>query len=297
MKTTVTRTRHRAAAALAVALVVGLLAGPASADDAPFTVDDGRIVGGQEVDPPGKYAFMVALVDSGSDSYYGQFCGAALIGPTWVLTAAHCVVGESAGDIDVVIGRHDLKGTEGERIGVGSITVHPGYNDRTTVNDIAVLKLESASSYGTVSLPSGGGLDTAGRIVTITGWGDTESIPRFPSKLQQVTAPATCPTAARTPVRVIAVARCSWLMATDGSSWASFPGATGAPMQATPASTRESRPCSHGSPPSPVSNPVKVVAVEEAVEAVEQPRPAVVGRPRSGARPAPTRSMGPLGPM
>ena len=88
MKTTVTRTRHRAAAALAVALVVGLLACPASADDAPFTVDDGRIVGGQEVDPPGKYAFMVALVDSGSDSYYGQFCGAALIGPTWVLTAA-----------------------------------------------------------------------------------------------------------------------------------------------------------------------------------------------------------------
>ena len=67
------------------------------------------IVGGYPVDPacPNcKYEFMVSLQYNGG--WGGHFCGGSLVREDWIVTAAHCVQGESPGGIKVRIGLHSL---------------------------------------------------------------------------------------------------------------------------------------------------------------------------------------------
>ncbi|OFW52480.1 MAG: hypothetical protein A2V75_04450, partial [Actinobacteria bacterium RBG_16_70_17] len=168
--------------------VFGLLLVPssqASGDPSPGP----RIVGGTEVDPPGKYPFMVALVDHGGDAWADQFCGGSLISPEWVLTAAHCVVGETASTIDLIIGRHDLDSDEGERIPARRIIRHAAYDDFSMANDIALIRLMTPVTYAPVLLPADGSLEAAGTMLTVTGWGDTESVPKWPTELREVQLP------------------------------------------------------------------------------------------------------------
>ncbi len=136
----------------------------------------------------GEYPYMVALVDSGSSAYDGQFCGGSVIGDRWVLTAAHCVTTEDGrvldpASIEAVIGRTDLNGTDGERITAVGVAVHPEYDAWTTANDIAVIELSSATSASPVGLPSGDE-DAAGNAATVIGWGE-DSSGSYPNELQE----------------------------------------------------------------------------------------------------------------
>ena len=148
----------RAVLPAVLALVLFAAAAPSSAEpaatSAPGEATDPRIVGGTEVDPPGRYPFIVALVFAAEpDTYWGQFCAGTLIDRWWVLTAGHCVgfaEANNPSELDVVVGRHDLRnGTDGERIGVADIYLHPGYDNQTLANDLALLRLERAATAGT----------------------------------------------------------------------------------------------------------------------------------------------------
>jgi secreted trypsin-like serine protease len=194
--------RFRAALLLAAALVVVLAAAVWADEPTPAQGEDStpRIVGGVETEP-GEYPFIAAVVfASEPSSYWGQFCAGSLIDPWWVMTAGHCVSFPEADrpwEIDVVIGRHDLRnGTDGERIGVADIFRHPGYDDSTLADDIALLRLERPATAGTtipLATPADAALFEPGDIATTIGWGFTKGsppgTPGYPDKLREVDVP------------------------------------------------------------------------------------------------------------
>ena len=140
---------------------------------------------------PGAQPWMVALVDSSSaDAYNGQFCGGSLIHRQWVLTAAHCLEGTRASEVDLVIGRHQLSSDYGERISAAQIINHPQYYDD---HDIALIRLSKPATQGAIITPITDvtdHLDIAGIQARVTGWGTlTEEGDDSPDRLHGVNVP------------------------------------------------------------------------------------------------------------
>jgi len=190
--------RITAAVAVSLTLITGAIVSPAaSAQDTPGTA---RIVGGSTAGA-NEFPWMVALVNSSySDAYYGQYCGGALIGKRWIITAAHCVTSvfdptyvDSPSDVDIVIGRSDLRGNGGERIRSSRILVHPDYATRG-YPDLAVIELAQESSAQPIWLakPNTSDLvESEGEDATALGWGLTTEN-GFPTQyLRKVTVPVT----------------------------------------------------------------------------------------------------------
>jgi len=137
------------------------------------------IVGGQYVDPACpdcKYEFMVSLQSS---SWWGSghFCGGSLVREDWVVTAAHCVQGESASSIEVIIGLHNVGGTSGAQSrNVAEIIVHPQYSGNSLNNDYALLRLSSPiTDFEPIQLATDTAHDEEPVMSTTMGWGATSS--------------------------------------------------------------------------------------------------------------------------
>lgn len=159
-----------------------------------------QIVGGQ-LAAPGEYPWQVALVSAGvSNPQSGQFCGGSLINAEWVLTAAHCTIGETPSSIDVVLGINNLSdgpttGGQGQRIDVAQIMAYPGYNASTEDGDVALLHLATPATLGgtvqTIGLTGSDDetLFEQGDTATITGWGATSDGGAGSNALLEVAVP------------------------------------------------------------------------------------------------------------
>lgn len=130
------------------------------------------------------YPYAVSLQDD-----VGHFCGGSLIANDVVLTAAHC---KRKGSYEIVIGRHDLYGTDGDEVYVKKEVPHPKYNWKDSSNDFMLIILgrpTNAINADIVKLNSNKSIPSAGDKVTVMGWGDTvasDFILSFSSVLQAV---------------------------------------------------------------------------------------------------------------
>jgi trypsin len=160
-------THGRGIAALACcAAIVGLGAGSAAA--AP---ESKRIVGGFEADPA-DWPYATALFDRGA-----HLCGATVISPDAVLTAAHCVIGTGDRSLRVVTGRADLGETA---VGWGTrsraIHAHRDYRKRRR-HDVAVIRLREDTGAPPATLPTRAqavAQTAVGATLRVAGWGATK---------------------------------------------------------------------------------------------------------------------------
>lgn len=86
-----------------------------------------------------------------STSEKEDICGGALIGRSWVLTAASCVVMEGKDQkhkINVVVGESDLQDKRKTVIGVERVYPHENYNSSSHLNNLAILKLKRGVEFG-----------------------------------------------------------------------------------------------------------------------------------------------------
>ncbi len=114
----------------------------------------------------------------------GFFCGGAVVAPTKILTAAHCVKGYNwNANGAIVTGTSQLPSADGTDLHGGTVTGvwrqwnHPSYNATTIDNDIAVLTLPVPVKATPIRMTTSG--DTAsyqaGTSAKVYGWGRTSS--------------------------------------------------------------------------------------------------------------------------
>uniref|UniRef100_A0AAV2J5B7 Suppressor of tumorigenicity 14 protein homolog n=1 Tax=Knipowitschia caucasica TaxID=637954 RepID=A0AAV2J5B7_KNICA len=139
-----------------------------------------RIVGGEDAEA-GEFPWQVSLHVAG----YGHVCGASIISPQWLVTAAHCVQDDGKtrfsqpGTWEAFLGLHIQQkiGSMVVKRTLKQIIPHPYYNHYTFDSDIALMELSSPVEYSDfikpICLPSPQHDFPTGSTVWITGWGAT----------------------------------------------------------------------------------------------------------------------------
>ncbi|KAM5264652.1 plasma kallikrein [Ctenodactylus gundi] len=146
------------------------------------TKTSARIVGGTDASP-GEWPWQVSLQVKLTARHH--LCGGSIIGPQWILTAAHCFDGIPYPDWRIYGGMLNLseitKETPFSRI--KELIIHQKYRIAESSHDIALVKLQAPLNYTEfqkpICLPS---KDDADRIHTncwVTGWGFTKEKGRF----------------------------------------------------------------------------------------------------------------------
>lgn len=123
----------------------------------------------------------------------GPWCGASLVAPTKLVSAAHCFRGDEEAEYTAVAGASDLTSLDRIVSEVEEVWVHPSYRDVTRGYDVAVLTLSAPIDAPPVSLavPGDEDLYDEGTMATTLGWGNTEEGGEPSTELMKVDVPVT----------------------------------------------------------------------------------------------------------
>lgn len=155
-----------------------------------FASSNIKIINGIEVSSNNdEWESIVSL--KWNDAHY---CGGTLIAPTWVLTAAHCLVDDFGNTYNV---------EAGDSVGVGSYNInnlldfepkrfisHPSYDTNTKDNDIGLVEL-----INPVEIVKPTAYDTSHSLVAntqtkVAGWGNMSTTGNsFPNNLMEALVP------------------------------------------------------------------------------------------------------------
>jgi secreted trypsin-like serine protease len=119
--------------------------------------------------------WAIALNNTQSADSSGRYCGAALVTPNKIVTAAHCM-DEDVSTYYAVQGRANLADdSAGQTSAISKVWIDPGYNTKDNRYDFAVLTL-AKPFVGVPVLPleTRSRADRKGAVPTVYGWGDTE---------------------------------------------------------------------------------------------------------------------------
>ncbi|CAG2106854.1 unnamed protein product, partial [Medioppia subpectinata] len=151
-----------------------------------------RIVGGVDVSIS-DYPWQVSLQRWSPIFGSTHFCGGSLIHPKWVMTAAHCLEWAFNGEtrkamtgelrrVRVIVGSETIAppATNSLTLRITDAILHPQYESRRGLNDIALIALEKpvrvlarGLAINTVCLPTDKNMVINKRLIT-TGWGTTQ---------------------------------------------------------------------------------------------------------------------------
>lgn len=157
------------------------------------TTDEAIINGSPPVAP--EHDAVVALHNLAGRGvvFLTPFCSGTLIGPTSVLTAAHCVERKRPGTFAVYVGNQPAEmlgdGTfdiQHHLYGVSDVAIHPGFSRMTLQNDIALVRVgtnfetgQAISSEGVSAVPPLGSsneleIKDIGKPLNYAGFGEDQ---------------------------------------------------------------------------------------------------------------------------
>lgn len=124
------------------------------------------IVGGEDA-PDGAFPYQCSLQVSKSHS-----CGCSILDSKWILTASHCVYGQSPRSLQVLVGTNDLQ-SGGTYYQVEKFITHERHNRPRFANDIAVIRVQETIEFNDRVQPIAPSKEEVeeGAILTLTGWG------------------------------------------------------------------------------------------------------------------------------
>ena len=130
-----------------------------------------EVIGGEQA-AVGAWPWQAAMKNAGN-----PHCGGSLLNAEWVLTAGHCVDGQSTSNFTIILGEHQSSVNDGyeQVLTPQEFIPHPQYNSSEIYNDVALIRLATPATFNErvqpISLATGD--DGPGQNSWVTGWGNT----------------------------------------------------------------------------------------------------------------------------